>query len=279
MGLNLVGLLITLNVNNQPSVANEIQRMKNKSKRLEREGENILKYAREKNDYLNAKEKFNEAWKICNGEESLLSKINKTEFWIFIKQGDEYFNSSDYYNASIEYNRAVILAQNMNFFDLQKMSKMYLEKSRKEIEREEKEKYEKMYNEKLEKEKLEAEKNKKEQLRLQEELRKEEELNKKRLFEQQKRFERIKRYEKIERRKRKRNYGKKRKRKKIEKANLELQKKSNELILNEKEIMEIKLINNKFYINKIKNYIELNKNIMKVEKFQFNQNNINIIIK
>ena len=92
--------------------------MKDKSKILQKEGETLFNNAKTKNDYLKAKEKFDEAWKVYNNEESLQKKIIETECWINIKIAEDYFNSKEYIKASNEYNKALTLAKSGNLTNL-----------------------------------------------------------------------------------------------------------------------------------------------------------------
>jgi hypothetical protein len=237
---------------------NEIQKKKVKSKNLQKEGEILLNNAKTKNDYLKAKEKFDEAWKTYNNEKSLQKKIIETECWINIKNGEDYFNSKEYIKASNEYNKALTLAKSGNLTNLINKSNDLLLISKNEIIKSENEKMQKIKMEEINKKKAEAEKLFRSQRAMEEEKKRIEELNRKRLLEQQKEFERKKKEEEmkiLKDKKEKELLEKKEKEKKVEEANKYLEMEANNLIFNEKNKLKIKLFCDKNYLDNVKNYI------------------------
>ena len=130
-------------------VQNEIKRRKDESKKLENEGYDILKNAKNKDECLLAKSKFEEAWKLYSGETSLLNKIKESDCLICIKNGDEFFKSQNLISASSEYNRALTFANEAQNTNLINQSKELLNQTQKEIIRAENEKIEKIKREEI----------------------------------------------------------------------------------------------------------------------------------
>ena len=246
-------------------VKKEIQRRKDDSKKLENEGNQMLQSAKTKDDLIKAKEKFERAWKLYNGESSLLSKIKECDCWIYIRSGDEYFNLNNFLSASNEYNKALTISKNGNLTPLINKSNELLNKTQNEIIRIENEKIEKLKKQEIEKKKKEAEEILKKQKEEEEKLKKIEQEKKEKLRQQQIEFEKKRKEEEkrvLKEREDKIEREKVEKEKKIQKAISKFESISKDLIFNEKEKLKFKLLYNQNYINEIEKYIDNNKQIL-----------------
>jgi len=274
-------------LNNSPSyqsgfsAIDEIKKKKDKSKKLQTEGETLLKNAKTKEDFLKAKEIFENAWKEDNSEINLSNRIKETDCWIHLETGNELFNSKDFLNASNEYSKALSYAEIGNLSSLKQKCNDLLEKSKNEIIKIENEKLEKLKKEEIEKKKIEEEKLlqkqkelEEERKRIDEEIKRNEELNKQRtlVFEKIIKEEKVKMLNEI----REREYlEKKQKERRINQANFLLDQKSKNLICKEKEKLKIKLLDNQKYKKIIKNYILSNNDLLiKSALFQNSKKNI-----
>ena len=243
-------------------VKNEIQRRKNESKRIENEGYEILKNAKNKEECLNAKSKFDEAWKLYNGEASLLSKIKECDCLICLKKGDEFFNSNNLISASTEYNRALTIANEGKINNLVNKSKELLTKTQNEILRVENEKIEKLKKQEMERKKKEVEEKLRKQREEEQRLKRLEEEQKEKLRQQQIEFMRKKQEEEKKIQKEKEEKIKKEKIEKelkIKRANSKIENEINNYIFEEKEKLKIQLLLNQNVLIEIQQYLINNK--------------------
>lgn len=257
-------------------VKNEIQRRKDESKRLENEAYEILKNAKNKDDCLNSKKKLEEAWKLYNGETSLLNKIKECDCWICIKNGDQYFNSQNLIAASSEYNRALTIANEAKFIELINKSNILLSKTKNEIIRIENEKIEKLKRDEIERRRKEAKEKIRKQKEEEERLRRIEEEQKEKLKQQQIEFMKKKKDEEkriLKEMEEKLEKEKIEKERKIQRANAKLKNEIDELILKEKENLKNKLLYNQNYLIEIQNYLNDNKEKLINNKYLKNQEN------
>ena len=203
-----------------------------------------------------------EVWKLYNGETSLLNKIKERDCWIYIKTGDEFFNSKNLILAASEYNKALTMANNGNLTFLINKSNELLKKTQDEIIRSENEKIEKLKKQEMERKKKEMEEILRKKREEEEKLRKIELEEKEKLRKQQMEYERKKKEEEIRILKEKEEKIKKEKmekERKIQIASLKLETNANNLIFNEKEKLKIKLLYNQNFIKDIQNYIDNNR--------------------
>ena len=242
-------------------LSKEVITRKNRSKNYQNEGKIILHKAKTKDDFLKAKEKFELAWKEDNTEKSLEDDIRETDCHIHIKTGDELFNSNDFFGASNEYRRALSYAEIGNISSLKVKCKNLLEKTNIEIIREENEKLEKLKLENLKERRREEERLKRKKIELEENIKNmkreekiNEEINKRRILNLENYIEK-KKLEMIREINEKEHFEKLVKKNKIKKANLMLDKESNNLILEEKENIIAKLLNDEGYMDEIKKFV------------------------
>ena len=243
-------------------VKNEIQRRKDESKRLENEGYEILKNAKNKEECLKAKSKFDEAWKLYNGEASLLTKIKECDCLICVKKGDELFNSQNLISASSEYNRALTIANEAKITNLINQSKELLNKTQNEIIRIENEKIEKIKREEIERKKREAEQKLRKQREEEARLRRIEEEQKEKLRQQQLEFMRKKQEEEKRIQKEKEERIKKEKiemERKIQRANTKFENEINYFISEEKGKLKSQLLLSQIALIEIQKFINNNK--------------------
>ena len=243
-------------------VQNEIQRRKDESKKLENEGYDILKNAKNKDECLLAKSKFEEAWKLYSGETSLLNKIKESDCLICIKNGDEFFKSQNLISASSEYNRALTFANEAQNTNLINRSKELLNQTQKEIIRTENEKIEKIKREEIERRKREAEEKLRKQKEENEKLRRIEEEQKEKLRQQKIEYMRKKQDEERKIIKEKEEMMRKEKidkEIKIQKAFSKFNTEINNIILSQKENLKNQLLYNPNCLSEIQKFIKDNK--------------------